>query len=48
MAFCLEKDVLQNVYLNQEAHHQKKTFAEEYEGFLNAHQFGADLAKANN
>jgi len=32
---------------NQEIHHQKKTFAKEYEGFLNAHDFEIGLAKAN-
>lgn len=32
---------------NQEEHHKKKTFMEEYNDFLNAHDFGKDLAKAN-
>jgi len=32
---------------NQEIHHKKKTFAEEYEEFLNAHHFEGVLAKAN-
>ncbi len=32
---------------NQETHHKKKTFAEEYEEFLNAHDFERVLAKAN-
>ncbi len=31
----------------QETHHKKKTFAEEYEEFLNAHNFEKILAKAN-
>ena len=33
--------------LNQEEHHKKKTFKEEYEEFLIAHQFEMGLAKAN-
>ena len=33
--------------LNQEEHHKKKTFMEEYVEFLNAHHFERDLAKAN-
>ncbi len=33
--------------LNQEEHHKKKTFAEEYQEFLTAHHFKAILAKAN-
>ncbi len=32
---------------NQETHHKKKTFAEEYQEFLNAHHFERVLAKAN-
>ncbi len=32
---------------NQETHHKKKTFAGEYEEFLNAHHFEGVLAKAN-
>ncbi len=32
---------------NQETHHIKKTFAEEYEEFLNVHHFERVLAKAN-
>ncbi len=33
--------------LNQEAHHKKRTFAEEHEEFINAHHFEGVLAKAN-
>ncbi len=33
--------------LNQETHHKKKTFTEEYEKFINAHDFKRILAKAN-
>ena len=33
--------------LNQEEHHKKKTFAEEYEEFLKAYHFEEILAKAN-
>ncbi|HVA98902.1 MAG TPA: IS200/IS605 family transposase [Bacteroidia bacterium] len=33
--------------LNQEEHHKKKTFGEEYEKFLIAHHFETILAKAN-
>lgn len=40
-------DKVRAYILNQEAHHRKKTFAEEYEGFLNAHRFEDGLAKAN-
>lgn len=40
-------DKVRAYILNQEAHHRKKTFAEEYEGFFNAHQFEIGLAKAN-
>lgn len=32
-------DKVRAYILNQEIHHQKKTFADEYEGFLNAHRF---------
>ena len=32
---------------NQETHHQKKTFAKEYEDFLSAHHFEGVLAKAD-
>jgi REP element-mobilizing transposase RayT len=32
---------------SQETHHKKKTFAEEYQEFLNAHHFERVLAKAN-
>ena len=34
--------------LNQEQHHKKKTFSEEYNEFLKAHDFEDILAKANN
>jgi len=34
--------------LNQEEHHKKKTFSEEYQEFLRAHDFGDILAKAEN
>lgn len=40
-------DKVRAYILNQEAHHRKKTFAEEYEEFLNAHRFEDGLAKAN-
>ncbi len=40
-------DKVRAYILNQETHHKKKTFAEEYEEFLNAHQFEMDLAKAD-
>ena len=40
-------DKVRAYILNQETHHKKKTLAEEYEEFLNAHQFEMDLAKAN-
>ena len=40
-------DKVRAYILNQEAHHKKKTFAEEYEEFLKAHEFGRILAKAN-
>ncbi len=39
-------DKVRAYILNQEEHHKKKTFTEEYEGFLNAHQFETILAKA--
>lgn len=32
---------------NQEEHHAKKTFKEEYEEFMSAHHFEVGLAKAN-
>lgn len=32
-------DKVRTYILNQETHHKKKTFAEEYEEFLNAHHF---------
>ena len=31
----------------EEEHHKKKTFSEEYQEFLTAHQFETVLAKAN-
>lgn len=34
--------------LNQEEHHKKKTFSEEYKEFLKAHDFEDILAKAEN
>jgi len=40
-------DKVRAYILNQEAHHKKKTFAKEYEEFLNAHHFETNLAKAN-
>src|SRR5215210_8257561 len=40
-------DKVRAYILNQEAHHKKKTFAKEYEEFLNAHHFETDFAKAN-
>ena len=40
-------DKVRAYILNQEAHHKKKTFAEEYEEFLKAHEFRRILAKAN-
>ena len=40
-------DKVRAYILNQEEHHKKKTFAEEYLEFLNAHQFEIGLAKAN-
>ncbi len=32
---------------NQEEHHKKKTFTQEYDEFIAAHQLETDLAKAN-
>ncbi len=40
-------DKVKAYILNQEEHHRKKTFTEEYEDFLNEHQLKTDLAKAN-
>lgn len=40
-------DKVRAYILNQEAHHRRKTFAEEYEEFLNVHWFEDGLAKAN-
>ncbi len=40
-------DKVRAYILNQETHHKKKTFAEEYQEFLNAHHFERVLAKAN-
>ena len=40
-------DKLRAYISNQETHHKKKTFAEEYEVFLNAHHFDGISAKAN-
>jgi putative transposase len=40
-------DKVRSYILNQEQHHKKKTFTEEYEEFLNAHHFEKVLAKAN-
>ncbi|MDQ6842906.1 MAG: hypothetical protein M3Z92_00940, partial [Bacteroidota bacterium] len=39
-------DKVRAYILNQEEHHKKKTFAEEYDEFLKAHNFDV-LAKAN-
>ena len=41
-------DKVRAYILNQEEHHKRKTFAEEYEEFLIAHHFEIILAKANN
>ena len=40
-------DKVRSYILNQEEHHKKKTFTEEYEEFLSAHRFEKVLAKAN-
>jgi REP element-mobilizing transposase RayT len=40
-------DKVRSYILNQEEHHKKKSFTQEYEEFLNAHHFEKDLAKAN-
>ena len=41
-------DKVRTYIINQEEHHKKKTFADEYEEFLRAHHFEEILAKANN
>ena len=40
-------DKVRSYILNQEQHHKKQTFTEEYEEFLNVHHFEKVLAKAN-
>ncbi len=40
-------DKVRDYILNQETHHKKKSFADEYEEFLHAHHFKRVLAKAN-
>ena len=40
-------DNVRTYILNQEEHHRKKTFAEEYEEFMIANHFETVLAKAN-
>lgn len=40
-------DKVRTYISNQEEHHQKKTFTEEYQEFLRAHHFEFVLAKAN-
>jgi len=40
-------DKVRAYILNQETHHKKKTFAEEYKGFLNIHRLESGLAKAS-
>ena len=40
-------DKVRDYISNQETHHKKKTFTEEYEEFLHAHHFERVLAKAN-
>ena len=40
-------DKVRGYILNQEEHHKKKSFSEEYEEFLNANHFENVLAKAN-
>lgn len=40
-------DKVRAYIINQEEHHKKKTFNEEYESFITAHKFEIDLAKAN-
>ncbi len=40
-------DKVRQYIINQEEHHKKKTFTDEYEEFLNVHGFSRDdLAKA--
>lgn len=41
-------DKVRTYIINQEEHHKKKTFADEYEEFLRIHHFEEILAKANN
>lgn len=41
-------DKVRAYILNQEEHHKKKTFSEEYKEFLKAHDFEDILAKAEN
>ena len=41
-------DKVRAYILNQEEHHRKKTFTEEYEEFLSAHHMETVLAKAKN
>jgi REP element-mobilizing transposase RayT len=40
-------DKVRGYILNQEEHHKKKSFSEEYDEFLNANHFERVLAKAN-
>lgn len=40
-------DKVRAYILNQEEHHKKKTFTEEYDEFLKAHDFKTILAKAD-
>lgn len=40
-------DKVRAYIFNQETHHKKKIFAEEYEGFLNIHRLESGLAKAS-
>lgn len=40
-------DKVRAYILNQEEHHKKKSFSQEYDEFLRAHQFDEILAKAN-
>ena len=40
-------DKVRGYILNQEEHHKRKSFSEEYDEFLRAHQFDEILAKAN-
>ena len=40
-------DKVRSYILNQDEHHKKETFTEEYEEFLSAHHFERVLAKAN-